>query len=377
MYEGEVVGMPLQTPWVDVRSIGAGGGSIAFVDDGGLLQVGPRSAGAVPGPACYGRGGEEPTVTDAAFLLGMLPTELASGLELSSELAETAMQPLAERLGMDLHGVARGILVIVTAAMSGTMREITIEQGFDPREATLMPFGGAGPLFGTLLAGELGIRDVLVPPFAGNFSAWGMLGADLVRSATRSRVLPLAEESLAEVNEILGELFNELGARVGDSEQAREVALDMRYKGQEHTITVTPPADRGHLDPAAVEALAKLFADDYRTTYSYNLDAAPEIVTARATVRQGLGSREVAGTATSGASGGGEQQRAFSFVEDEWLDFALVPTTSLSPDSSIDGPALVIDQTSTIYVDAGYVASIDAMGVLRLRNSKLARRQER
>ncbi|HZT54246.1 MAG TPA: hydantoinase/oxoprolinase family protein, partial [Gaiellaceae bacterium] len=179
LYQGSVLGLPLQTPWVDVRTIGAGGGSIAFVDAGGLLRVGPRSAGAHPGPASYGHGGSEPTTTDAAHLLGMLgPGDLAGRLHLDADLARRALSPLRERLGFQAEeDVARGVVAIAIAQMADAIREITVEQGEDPRRAALIAFGGAGPLFGCLLARELGIQRILVPPHAGNFSALGLLSS--------------------------------------------------------------------------------------------------------------------------------------------------------------------------------------------------------
>ena len=211
---GHVVGLPVQTPWVDVRSIGAGGGSIAYVDAGGLLRVGPQSAGAGPGPACYGRGGTEPTVTDAAVVLGMLPASLAGGVGLSRDRAEAALAPLAERLGFESAAdVARGILHIATAAMADAIREITVEQGRDPREAALVAFGGAGPLFGTLLARRARGRHDRDPALAGNFSAWGLLGADLTQTASRTRLMRLGDGAVAEVDALAAELFDELESR--------------------------------------------------------------------------------------------------------------------------------------------------------------------
>ncbi len=225
MYEGRVAGFPVQIPWVDVRSIGAGGGSIAYVDVGGLLRVGPRSAGAEPGPAAYGRGGTEPTVTDAAAVLGMLATgELAGGVRLDLERARAALAPVADTLGFSLEVTARGILTIANANMANAIREITVEQGQDPRRATLLPFGGAGPLFGTLLARELDIRKLIIPPYAGNFSAWGLLGSDLRRTAARTRILPLSAPSLLEVNEVLAELFAELAGRAEARRDRRAAA---------------------------------------------------------------------------------------------------------------------------------------------------------
>ena len=214
-YEGAIDGMPLQTPWVDVRSIGAGGGSIAFVDHGGLLRVGQRSAGAVPGPVCYGRGGTQPTVTDAAAVLGMLAFgELAAGVHLDVESARRSLEPLAERLSLEVEGVARGIMTIASEAMANAIRSVTVDQGHDARLATLVAFGGAGPLFATLLSRALEIRTVIVPNYAGNFSAWGLLGQDLKRSAALTSIRSLDASGIVEANEILRALYERIdGAR--------------------------------------------------------------------------------------------------------------------------------------------------------------------
>ena len=181
-FEGKIVGLPVQSPWVDVRSIGAGGGSIAYLDDGNLLRSGPRSSGAQPGPACYSRGGTEPTTTDAAFYLGMLGEgNLASGLKLNRDLAENALNSVGSKINLSAFDTAKGILKISSANMADAIREITIEQGIDPRELKLLAFGGAGPLMSNLIAKELDIKEIIIPPFSGNFSAWGLLGADLLQ----------------------------------------------------------------------------------------------------------------------------------------------------------------------------------------------------
>jgi N-methylhydantoinase A len=180
-FEGKIVGLPVQSPWVDVRSIGAGGGSIAYLDDGGLIRSGPQSSGAVPGPACYGRNGKHPTTTDAAFFLGMLGEgKLASGLQLNKSLAEEALNSVGGKINLSAYETAKGILKISSANMADAIREITIEQGIDPRELKLLAFGGAGPLMSNLISQELDIKEIIVPPYAGNFSAWGLLGADLL-----------------------------------------------------------------------------------------------------------------------------------------------------------------------------------------------------
>ena len=362
LYEGAVAGMPIQAAWVDVRSIGAGGGSIAYVDDGGLLRVGLRSAGANPGPACYGRDGVEPTVTDAALVLGMLPTVLASGLHPDPARAENALATLAGPLELDVAAVARGVMVIASAAMAGTMREITVQQGRDPREATLMAFGGAGPLFATLLARDLEIPRIIIPPYPGNFSAWGMLGAELARTATRTRVMALTDASLEAAKRIFEDLFTTIEARTSPSgrERLREVAFDMRYKGQEHTVTVIAPCDGGRTT-VTPDGLVELFTAEYTKMFSYTLEFEPEIVTLRATEREPLPRRkaELQRSASSGGAIEASSTRAFSFSAERWLDFAHVERAGLHPGAVLEGPAIVLEETATTYIDAGFSAAVD------------------
>ena len=367
LYEGNVAGIPIQAAWVDVRSIGAGGGSVAYVDDGGLLRVGPRSAGAHPGPACYGRGGVEPTVTDAALVLGMLPATLASGMRPELQQAEDALATLAGPLELDVAGVARGVMVIASAAMAGTMREITVQQGRDPREATLMAFGGAGPLFATLLASELEIPRIVIPPYPGNFSAWGMLGAELARTATRTRVMGLTGEALEEAKHIFTELFKTIEARTSATgrERVREIAFDMRYKGQEHTVTVNAPSE-GERSTVTPEALIELFTEAYTKTFAYTLEFEPEIVTLRATEREPLPRRKAERRPPARANGTAKtsHMRAFSFAEERWLDFAHVERDGLVPGAVIEGPAILLEETATTYIDVGFSGAVEASGAL-------------
>jgi N-methylhydantoinase A len=368
LYQGHVVGLPIQTPWVDVRSIGAGGGSIAHVGAGGLLHVGPQSAGALPGPACYGRGGSEPTVTDAAVVLGMLPVDLAGGVGLSRDRAEVALAPLAARLGFDSPAeVARGTLHIAAAAMADAIRGITVEQGRDPREATLVVFGGAGPLFGTLLADELDVDTVVVPALAGNFSAWGLLGADLAQTASRTRLVRLGDGAVTEVDALADELFAELESRTAREGLQREVHLDVRYVGQEHTLTITAPSAGGRVT-APAHALGALFEREYARTFGHSMDEEHEIVTVRALVRE---PRELRRPPRSSEQRPARvaQTTAWSFARDEFTRFALVARDTLRPGDTLPGPAIVTETTATTYLDAGFVAEVHPSGAL------LARRQ--
>ena len=371
LYEGQVVGLPIQTPWIDVRSIGAGGGSIAYVDSGGLLRVGPQSAGADPGPACYDRGGEQPTVTDAALVLGMIPAEeIAGDVPLVHELAERVLHRLVEPLGFDsVTGVAVGVIRIVAAQMADAIRSVTIERGRDPREAALVAFGGAGPLFGTVLADELGVRTVIVPPYAGNFSAVGLLGADLARSASRTRVMRLSAEGLAEAAVIAEQLFAELAARGGGEARRaiREVHMDIRFVGQEHTLTVPVRAPAGVVadDP---EPVAELFLDDYERTFGSILDEQLEIVCVRAIATTPLERESVPRTGGGNGAGGGApgSAQAWSFTTGELTDFVVVDRSTLGSGAEVEGPAIIREQTTTTYVDREYRATVGQTGALML-----------
>jgi N-methylhydantoinase A len=369
MYEGEVVGLPVQTPWVDVRSIGAGGGSIASVDIGGLLKVGPGSAGAVPGPACYGRGGTEPTVTDAAFFLGMLGEgRLASGIALDRDQAEQALKPLAGQLGFTVDEVAQGIMTIAAANMASAIRAITIERGQDPREARLMPFGGAGPLFAPLLARELDIRELVVPPYAGNFSAWGLMGADLTQTAARTRITKLGDEAITVANEVLADLFGEVEERSAERNGAvTEIALDMRYAGQEHTLTVEVPGD-GRIEIGA-EEIGERFMAAYDQTFGHTMEEVVEIVAFRATVRTPLPVRTAESPVVSSGNGSRGSIEAWSFTQGERLTFAVLDRSEVD-EGGVSGPAILLEETATTFLDADFDARLGAGGVLHITDTK-------
>jgi N-methylhydantoinase A len=365
-YEGVIDGMPLQTPWVDVRSIGAGGGSIAFVDHGGLLRVGQRSAGAVPGPVCYGRGGTQPTVTDAAAVLGMLAFgELAAGVHLDVESARRSLEPLAERLSLDVEGVARGIMTIASEAMANAIRSVTIDQGHDARLATLVAFGGAGPLFSTLLSRALEIRKVIVPNYAGNFSAWGLLGQDLKQSAALTSIRALDASGIAAANKILQGLYERIDGAHGAT--FREPAIDLRYSGQEYTLTITPPATADGQIAVDASPLEELFAGSYERTFGHTLDQPVEIVVTRATARTPLPRRSQE-IVVSGSSNGHARRTidAYSFRAGARLPFDVVARSALT--DAVAGPMIVCEETTTTYVDIGFDVAVDPTGSLILRD---------
>lgn len=374
LYSGSIGDMPLQTPWVDVRSIGAGGGSVAYLDEGGALRVGPRSAGAEPGPACYCRGGTEPTLTDAAFYLGMLGEGLlASGLQLDRGKAERALATVADRLGYTPAQAAQGIVAIVGASMANAIREITVEQGVDPRKLKLLPFGGAGPLMATQIARELDIREIVVPPYAGNFSAWGLLGADVLRAGARTRVIELDDSALFAINQSLEELWREFDqskASAFTEADDREASLDMRYSGQEHALTI-PVSMKGRVLASTEAELRSAFADAYRRSFGGELRASVQITAVRAARRRRMPRRIVeAERVGTTRPRGRDGHTAYSFTRGENVACKLFQRDQLPVGERFAGPAIVYEATATTYIDAGYTFGVDATGCLRLTHEE-------
>ncbi|MBM5812322.1 MAG: hydantoinase/oxoprolinase family protein [Gammaproteobacteria bacterium] len=370
-YEGRVMGLPLQTPWIDVRSIGAGGGSLARVD-AGLLQVGPESAGAAPGPACYGRGGTRPTVTDAAATLGMLAYgELAGGLRLDFAAARNALMPLGRELGLDADGSAQGILRIVAANMANAIRTVTVQTGQDPRDCALVAFGGAGPLFATLLARELAIREIVVPVHAGNFSAFGLLMQDVTQSAARTSLAMLDDSGLARASDVLSELLTGLRRRsraAADGAQA-EAALDLRYLGQEYTLTVAVPVagDRVAASPAEVAAL---FRRDYERAFGHSVMSPVQILSVRAILRSPLPRRTARHVGSASGAAAARTLEAFSFTGGRRREFTVRGRDGLARGTKLAGPALLLEATTTTYVDAGFEARVHEDGTLFLADQE-------
>ncbi|MGD9615543.1 MAG: hydantoinase/oxoprolinase family protein [Alphaproteobacteria bacterium] len=286
--EAVVHGYPIKAPMLDIHTVGAGGGSIASIDSGGLLKVGPRSAGADPGPACYGLGNDEPTVTDANIVLQILnPVELLGGrMTMRPELARTAIDRLGAALGMSAMEAAQGVISVVTANMARGLRVISVQRGHDPRDYTLVAFGGAGPLHAARLAAELEIRRVLVPRNPGILCAMGLLLADLRTDFAATRLLPLSSAVIEKVERIVVGLrrraelwFDEEGIAPADRRIA--FTVDMRYAGQNYELSV--PLPDGPVNDAAINRLRADFAAAHRRLYGFVADEDPiQLVTFRA-----------------------------------------------------------------------------------------------
>jgi N-methylhydantoinase A len=304
---------------------------------------------------------------------------LANGTVLDRDLAVAAIEPLAGALGMSVDDTARGIVEIATASMANAIAEITIDQGEDPRQAVLMAFGGAGPLFATLLARQLDIGRMVVPPHAGNFSAYGLLVTDLIQSHARTLIRRVADDMLEDGNETLAKLFETLddrraGGRQDDaSELAREVALDMRYVGQEHTITVAVPCSPDGSLGVSAPGLLALFASQYEKTYGSTMDEQVEILTWRATVRTRLprrGRQRAANGQAPASMGDGRTLPAYSFTAAGVRDFAIVDRSTLQSGAVLDGPAIILEDTATTYLDGGFSVELDRSGALAIADRR-------
>jgi len=360
--ETELEGLPVLMPLVDIHTIGAGGGSLAWLEAGGL-RVGPQSAGAVPGPACYGRGGTQPTVTDANLFLGRLDPEyfLGGRMRLDEEAAARALRSIAVELGLDEVGLAEGILAIVNAKMADAMRTITVRQGIDPRDYALVAFGGAGPMHAVWLAAELEIREVIVPWSPGTFSAWGMLQTDVRHDVARTFYRPLAGTDPAEVARAYRELEQE-GLRLVREQGVPEEDVvfartaDMRYVGQEYVVSVPIGAA---IDPAVIDAA---FHDAHRVRYGHATPGAPvELVNLRVAALGRIPSRPTAFRHEPGEPALGTRSVVF--------DGRPLPTTVVLRDrlpvgARHEGPLVVEEETATTVVPPGYGIEVDPLGNL-------------
>jgi len=362
---GHVGGWPLPLPMLDMVTIGAGGGSLAQVSAAGVLSVGPHSAGADPGPACYGRGGERPTTTDAHVVLGHLPPRLLGGrMQLDVARAEDAVRRhVAEPLGMDLHAAARGMLTILDNAMVGAMRVVSVERGHDPRDFALVPFGGAGPLHGTALAELLGIRTVLVPRHPGVLCAQGLLAADLGAEFTRSlrRGQGSSDAAVAAAFEELAEAASRWFVEEAVPEAARSLTPQVliRYAGQGSELAV---AWRGSV--AAAEAD---FAAAHKALFGFDLpEGVPELVTLRLEAR----GRLPAASATLPGTGSGATPvgRQVMHLPDGPREAVLYERTSLGAGDVVEGPAILLQLDATTVVPLGWQARMDASGALLLEH---------
>jgi N-methylhydantoinase A len=365
VHAGRIVrgsGYPVRAPFIDLAEVSAGGGTIAWVE-GRALRCGPLSAGADPGPACYGRGGERPTVTDAHLLLGWLAPEglLGGRMTLDRRAAEAAMATVAEPLGLGLTEAAAGVLEVTTAQMVRAVRIVSLERGHDPRAMVMIAFGGAGPMHAALLAEELGIREVVVPPAPGVFSAVGLLTADLRSDRVESVMQPLERVDPRWMEERFRRLEAEAREAVQAGDGERQVViqrgLDLRYVGQSYELTV--PAEVG------LAGAAEAFRTRHADIYGFAPEREPvEVVNLRVAafgLMPPLGGWEAAG---SGAPGRRGRRRAY--LGGEWREVLVVSRAGLRTGEEIRGPAIVEEETATTVVPPGWRAAVGEAGTLRV-----------
>jgi len=357
---------PARVPMVEVDSVGAGGGSIAYVDMAGGLKVGPQSAGAVPGPACYGRGGIAPTVTDAHAVLGRIGAHglLGGGMVLDRQAAHDAISRLAGQVGLTPSRLAHGILRIADANMLRLIRKLSVARGYDPRDYVLVAFGGCGPLHAADLAEELGIRRVLVPEGAGVLSALGQLLADVRADFVRTAMRVVLPENLPS----LSALFADLEARgiawlqeEGVPESQRQVrwSADARYLGQNWELSIDLP--RGAFGSDAAETIARTFHVSHRRRYTYDLpDRKVEIVNCRVTAL-GATPKPTLPVFPDAQEGVETARRGTRLViwEDVPLETAVYAMDALAPGHQIHGPAIIEQFTSTIVIRPEDTAHVD------------------
>jgi N-methylhydantoinase A len=358
---GKWTGHITGTKAVDVRSVGAGGGSLVSVDSGGLLRVGPESAGADPGPACYARGGTMPTVTDAAAILGFLdPDRFLDGrLTLDVEASRRSFAAVAERLGMSIEEVAQGTLVIATQNVVSAIREITIAQGIDPRDLAIVAGGGAGGLNVVQMARELGCRTVLVPRTAGALSAAGALGADVISEFAANGYTESGAMDFAAANAALdaarghAEAFLADLAGLGATSAELEASVDARYRGQVWELE-TPLVATSLRSDEDVEVLEQAFHAIHERVFAVSEPGQHvECITWRVRAVAKLPTRLPEQVAAADGNAEADRRRRVVFAEAGARETPIYDGDRLAPGTAIDGPAVILEPTSTLVIDPG------------------------
>ncbi|MDQ6998106.1 MAG: hydantoinase/oxoprolinase family protein [Mariprofundus sp.] len=356
--EGEIAGMPVSLPMLDIHTIGAGGGSIAWLDEAGLPQVGPESAGARPGPVCYGLGGEKPTVTDANLLLGRMPANacLAGSMSLDMEAARCAFSQYGETLGLSAETAARAVIDIAEEHMAGALRVVSVQRGYDPADFSLLCFGGAGGLHACALAEKLSMSKVIIPVASGAFSALGMLLGKQQSEFSRSRRFALQDtDTAAEMQQLFMQMQEEAVAQMQGLALTFERHVDMRYIGQGFHLTMACPDDD-------LEQLKQRFEDAHMQAYGHQLNRDVEIMTVRlsAFVERPLPVLPELCAST---------EAAYPVAHSEIYGVGRVPhfmRVDLNPGLSYEGPMLVLEDIATLWLARGWQMQVSTHGHLLL-----------
>jgi len=365
--EYHVDGRPLRIPVIDIREVSAGGGTIAWIDAGGALALGPQSAGAAPGPVCYGLGGTEPTVTDANVVLGRIDGSRFLGGTMPLDAAEAARaveDRLVSRLGLSRTSAAAGVVRLADVKMALAVRSITTARGLDPRDYALVAYGGGGPLHVASIARELGIPRVVIPPAPSTFSAWGMLATDLRNDLVRTVLEPLDATDTTWAQARFAEMQRDIAALLpGDGAPLLHRAVDLRYLGQEHTVTiaVNDLADWGDL--------RKQFDDAHERAYGYAAsDVDVQLVNLRLTIVFPIERPRLPTLSRRAGYGLAVQRRTiYSIVAGDFVEHRVVQRADLLAGDTIEGPAAVEEPGTTTIIDAGDALTVEEHGCLMIQ----------
>lgn len=362
-----VHGYPLKVPMLDIHTVGAGGGSIAYVDEGGLMKVGPESAGAFPGPVCYGNGNTDPTVTDANVVLQILSPEgfLDGKLQLHRDKSVAAIEVLANKLGIGVMEAAQGIISVATVNMAKAIRVVSTQKGYDPREYAMMAFGGAGPLHAVRLARELDIKKVIVPPYPGVLCAMGLLLTDLRTDFMVTRIASLADCELGELQRLFRGLLQEADAwfvqeNIQHEDQSTELIVDMRYAGQNYELPV--PVANNRLDDEALAHLKLSFLEAHQQQYGFSVDEPIQLVTYRVVAigkakQIRLPEYAVEGKSAEAALTG---KRDIWYLETkDWQSTPIYNRSLLKAGNRLAGPAVIEQMDTTTFILPGMEVKVD------------------
>ena len=373
--QGEIDKLPVRLPMVEIRTIGAGGGSIAKVRAGGRLTVGPESAGSRPGPACYGRGGTEPTVTDANIVLGRLDAEgfLGGGMRLDTGQARVAIdEGVARPLGLAVEAAAEGLLAVTNANLGAAIRLSLFEKGLDPRDFAMIAFGGAAGLHAIAVADELGISRVVFPESASTLSAYGILHSDIAHDLVRSQVLEARPDNLGTLAGMVATLLDEAAMRldadaVPTEDRRIEFAADMRYRGQAFELTV--PAARVDFDQDGLDQLIGSFHDIHHQRFSYSNPGTPvEIVSLRVSAIGRLPKPQGSVAPEHGERSTGRHRKVW--IGDRWREIAAWNRGQIAFNTPLKGPAVIEEAYTTVLISEGWSCQRDKSGHLIAERGK-------
>ncbi|GAA4657590.1 hydantoinase/oxoprolinase family protein [Arthrobacter cryoconiti] len=371
--EAMLEGLPMLMSVVNIHTVGAGGGSVAWLEAGGL-RVGPRSAGANPGPACYGRGGTEPTVTDANLVLGRVDPDWFAGgqVSLDKDAALESMRTVGDQLGLDPIAMAEGICDVANSQMAQAIRTITISRGIEPRDFSLVAFGGAGPMHAVFLAKELGIPETVVPRFPGAFSAWGMLQTNIRKDFSEPYYFLDQDIDFADMSNVLRDMeldgLESLASEgVPPESRATVASVDVRYESQEFTLNVPLLTAEEPESPNFLEDLGIRFSVMYKERYGHsNLGAPIEIVTLRTKAEGDLGTLSAPRFASATSAKFKHQVRSVIFDHDNHQTI-VVRRDDLAAGHAFSGPAIIVEETATTVVPPGFTVVVDEFGSLVIR----------